>query len=336
MLLEPGEHWTDDFNQSVTTSKASTVTIDPISDSEIMSDIIPESPILGEEVQTLMVDGNMEYMWQTFEIPWNKLPMGTLLACEKGLKQRDIHTQVIHMVANEMRSIKTSPSSKAARIVAQKMISKYPLAFQDIDDDGVVLGDGSISVFMKLYERLSYLNRPHKRSSSEPTTSKKKMKHAVAGCQSGWNPEITTFKDEELTVLKENLNNFKNNDSLNNQMEFLLEKTFSLQREFLNNVEKSPTVVDILREWPILFNKSVIVWHFNKITNVDLNTFLVNLEQKHGKIMKFDKNGESARMTDDKYLQVLSVIFRYFKEDISKVYSAIQVSIPNKILYKLS
>lgn len=111
-------------------------------------------------------------MWSTFEIPWEKLPKETLFLCEQGVKKKEIITQIVHMIANEMRAIKNNPSSRATRTVAQKMIHKYPKMFQDVDDDGVVLADGSISIYMKIYDRLSYLNRPHKRSFHEPSKKK--------------------------------------------------------------------------------------------------------------------------------------------------------------------
>lgn len=48
------------------------------------------------------------------------------------------------MVINEMRAIKENIPSKALKILTNKLVSKYSDIFEDMDEDEVILGDGSI------------------------------------------------------------------------------------------------------------------------------------------------------------------------------------------------
>lgn len=49
------------------------------------------------------------------------------------------------------------------KVVARKLVDRYPQMFQDEDEDGVIIGDGAHTIYWKLQKRNNYLNRPHKR-----------------------------------------------------------------------------------------------------------------------------------------------------------------------------
>lgn len=53
--------------------------------------------------------------------------------------------EMIHVIINDMRQIK-----EALKMVANKLICKYPKIFKDVDDGGVVMGDGCCTTFTKL------------------------------------------------------------------------------------------------------------------------------------------------------------------------------------------
>jgi hypothetical protein len=48
------------------------------------------------------------------------------------------------------------------RVLAKKIINKYPKPFQDIEEDVVIIGDGCFSLTSKLIDRNNNLNRPTK------------------------------------------------------------------------------------------------------------------------------------------------------------------------------
>lgn len=160
LLLTKNETWQPQHvvvnttnTNSVSTSSSSTVTYR--SEEDLMD--LTSIPIIN-------VDSNMEVLWSEFVIPWDKIPEKVLKACESGISDKRIITDIIHVVINAMRDIKTNIPSKAFKLVAKKVIDRYPVAFRDQDDDGTVLGDGSHSMFSSLQDRNNYLNRPHKRS----------------------------------------------------------------------------------------------------------------------------------------------------------------------------
>ncbi|CAH0563085.1 unnamed protein product [Brassicogethes aeneus] len=140
------------------------------------------------------------------------------------LKEKTVKVVVIQTIIDEMRTMSDSIESKAFKIIAQKLVQTYPNTFKDVDIDGVVLGDGWHSTFLKLFDRNQYLNRPHKRSLEfkAPKIPNKKIKQvtsAKAGC-SNWQPQLSK-EDDPLKI------------------------TYAEQRHLLNNIENVPTVTEV-------------------------------------------------------------------------------------------
>lgn len=142
--------------------------------------------------------------------------------------------------------------------------------FKDIDDDDVMLGDGSHSTYLKLLDRNNYLNRPHKRYSELPSFSKnikyrKLATKAKAGCVN-WQPLNETCTTEvSRTNIKEKLQLVVQklellDDEEKKQITTDLETTFCEQRTYLN--KSQVTKSDILKEWPILFIHDYMLWHY--------------------------------------------------------------------------
>lgn len=184
--------------------------------------------------------------------------------CENGTRNKRAITEIVHIIVNEMRSIKTNIPSKAFKTIANKMISKYLQTFRDVDDDGVVLGDGISTLYLKLHERNSYLNRPHKRGNIDteplPSSKRKQKINITAGC-SNWNPQGVVNVDAQKELLKID---FATQDISEENLQ-ILESTFQEQRDCINNSKYA--IEEFKKEWPVLFNKKVIIWHFNKITS---------------------------------------------------------------------
>lgn len=121
-------------------------------------------------------------MWKNFTIPFHKFSNDVIVEIEKPVpleilktngeaaqtwleRRWRIQTQVVHIIVDEMRHIKTKIPMNAFKIIANKLSERYPL-FRDIDSDNVVIGDGCFTLTMKLIERNNYLNRPFKRKST--------------------------------------------------------------------------------------------------------------------------------------------------------------------------
>lgn len=252
-------------------------------------------------------------------------------------KDRNSITEVVQVVVHEMREISKHIPSKAFKMAAKKIIDRYPNIFKDVDSDGVVVGDGSHSLFSKLTDRNNYLNRPHKRTSNEkflqPAIPKNKIKmilNARAGC-SNWQPDIP----DTVQVAETDQEKLKTMDVTNDEIIILLENTFALQRQFLNNINEVPTITDIRNSWPILLTKRGILWHFQKLTGTSLQEISNKMEERSDKILEFGKLKKllvenEEEMDGTNFKLSLEVVAKYFKERMEAIFVEVGV------LYKFS
>nr|XP_023012729.1 uncharacterized protein LOC111502798 isoform X1 [Leptinotarsa decemlineata] len=255
-------------------------------------------------------------MWQMFEIPWNQLPRQMIESCERGEREKNVINFIVHMVVNKMREIKLVIPSSAIKIVTKKIVDRFPDTFRDLDEDGVVIGDGTHSVFRKIQDRNNYLNRPHKRKSKQSfdivVNNKKTEMSRRAGC-TNWDPPVNEPTGSYMSQITEN----------DEHLEEKLQKCFPEQRRFLN---KNPSLAAIKKECPVLLTRVGATFHFYKLTNSDM----ANLEPAVA--MKFDKflklNGfENVIHKESKLLTIIEIVARYFKEDLNLIYAE-----PNNIL----
>lgn len=180
ILLQPNEEW--------------------IPSSQICDDsdtLTTNSSILNEITNTIDIDNidNEEFQTQKnikatghsrvteIILPWEKLSDFTRQKCEAGERDRRAISDVIHMAITEMQKIDQLIPSKNIKIVAQKIVSKYPAVFQDTDDDGVVIGDGMHSTYNKLVDHNNYLNKPHKTPSPISDITGKTLFVFIKSCQ---------------------------------------------------------------------------------------------------------------------------------------------------------
>lgn len=347
ILLEPGEVWKPADTFSETESNTSTITL--VSNSKYQENVASapmDVPILldmtnsenkendnpylfvvpsaSEESHGSPKSPTNEYSWNEFKIPWNKIPQYMLEACEAGQITNTICTEIVHTVVNEMRNLKQTIPFKAFRIVGKKMADRYPKAFLDIDEDKTVLADGITTVVSKMHMRNAYLNRPHKRnagikSQGVPAKKLRNVINSRAGC-SNWQPTQSKRNGENIKNL---LNNMNETDT--NLFKYL-EETYSEQRIFLNDVLKPPSVQDIKNEWPVLLNSTAILWHFKKLTNVDIAE--IDFTEKSAKILQFaQEKGINYEIDYDEDLKALHILSAYFKEDLSIIFYQFKVSI---------
>lgn len=299
ILLTKNEQWISIEAASIG-SAASTLTVtsaDVTSDANTSnSDINNETILVDIQNSTafnvlsstpIIMDANFEYTWTHLDIPWSRIPQSFLQLLETGVKWQNCKSaisEICHTIVHEMRSIKTKIPVMAFKHIANKIVSKYPQTFIEHDIDGVVIGDGTYFLIRKLIDRNNYLNRPHKRgwedSNPTPLKLKKKKMNSVAGC-SHWEQSAEPTEDqsdqEKLKTLNETSDEYYN----------LLEKTYSDQRIFLNNIESPPSVDEIKEQWPALLQKAGAKWHFRKVTGVDLENLKTSIEEKAENILNY-------------------------------------------------
>lgn len=250
---------------------------------------------------------NAEYIWTSYDVPWSTIPEYILNDCEVGKKSLQTKTTIIHAIITDMRQIKTRIPMKAFRIVANKMTSKYPKMFVDVDEDGVVLGDGCSTLVNQLQDRNNYLNRPHKRpiktqSQESPINNKKQNVNKRSGC-TNWDPPL-----------------FSSTSNLDN--------IYALQRDFIN--KGATSVNDFKEKWPDSFSSDALFWHFNKLTDRPISQIDDFIKDKYQTVFDFGKATkkvmdvvelqEKCSDPNDILLNILQIFAAYFKEHVLAMY----------------
>lgn len=126
-----------------------------------------------------------ENTWNSFEIPWRCFSKSVLDDCKNGKRNPLTISTIVHTIVDRVREIEVFVPTKAFKVIAKKMVDLYPAMFQDVDDDNIVLGDGSHTITQKLIERNNYLNRPHKRRSCQTLDVSPKQKRKMLARKAG-------------------------------------------------------------------------------------------------------------------------------------------------------
>ncbi|KAG5884514.1 hypothetical protein JTB14_021650 [Gonioctena quinquepunctata] len=235
-------------------------------------------------------DCNTQFMWQIFDIPWDQLPRHMIESCERGEREKLVINYIVHTVVNKMREIKTVIPSSAIKIVTKKIVDRFPETFRDMDDDGVVIGDGTHSGIKKCGKFFE---------------NKKKEMSQRAGCMN-WDPPI----DESVRLHMEHITEIDEN------LEEKMEKCFPEQRRFLN---ENSSYQAIKSKCPILLTETGATLHFNKLTSSDMSNLKQAVEEKFQKFHKLNGYGELTQ-NQSKLLAVLEIVTKYFKEDLKLIY----------------
>lgn len=217
---------------------------------------------------------------------------------EAGNRSKYVIHAVVNRIVSEMRNIREFIPSKAFKIIANKIIEKYP-QFKDTDEDGKCFGDGSHTLYLKLRDRNCYLNRPHmkkslSRSLNIPLKKQLKVLSAKAGC-SNWQPDNyveseteDTIEDKTVFLRQVILQDAAENDpDTQKKIYSYLETTYPAQRLFLNNVHQPPTIQDIKTSWPILLQKKYIFWHYHKLMGHSISILKEQILKKQEKILMY-------------------------------------------------
>jgi len=179
MLLWPEESWSVQNESAVNISSdsaslTSSLTEEPFSPSS--SSLSISSPI--NEIS----NNKQNEFWKNFQIPWNYLEPTVLKELQNGSRNKYIINTVVSRTVSEMRNVQKFIPSKALKIIAEKIVNKYPQTSKDINEDSTCFGEGFHIAYLKLRDRNYYLNKPHmKRSLSQSLNigTSKKIKESI-------------------------------------------------------------------------------------------------------------------------------------------------------------
>ncbi|XP_029157655.1 uncharacterized protein LOC114930077 isoform X2 [Nylanderia fulva] len=221
-------------------------------------------------------------------------------------------------------------------------VDKYPQIFKDMDEDGRCFGDGSHSIYLKLRDRNSYLNRPHmKRCLSQslniPLKKQKKVLSAKAGCNN-WQPEkyIDTETEETIEDKAKFLRQIVHDDSssdpkIQHKINLYLEATYPAQRLFLNDVYKTPTIEDVKTTWPILLKKKYMFWHYEQLMGHSVDLLKQEILKKQDKILIYGqhkKYKDIINSNNPTELKLIKIIMKHFKEDFQELFKTYPEATP--------
>jgi len=69
---------------------------------------------------------------------------------QNGSRNKYIINAVVNRTVSEMRNVQKFIPSKAFKIIAEKIVNKYPQTFKDINEDGTCFGEGFHTTYLKL------------------------------------------------------------------------------------------------------------------------------------------------------------------------------------------
>ncbi|XP_071053983.1 uncharacterized protein [Onthophagus taurus] len=214
---------------------------------------------------------------------------------------------------DKMRTLATHISIGVFKIIAAKVIAKYPFIFKDTDRNNVTIGTGDHGLVSKLIDRNNYLNRQHKRSitptTKMPKSKIRKLMNIRSGCARNWNPEALNVSTDVKHYLQ-------NAQEMDDRFWGKMEESFAEQRSFINNFE-NPSIQVIKTEWPVLLKKEVIFWHFEKITGCNLSDVKNNLTEKVQDILNIKTKNNKLGDIHDQLLSSLQLVATHFKEHLT-------------------
>lgn len=109
----------------------------------------------------------------------------------------------------------------------------------------------------------------------------------------------------------------------------MMESRYIEQRKFLENFQNLPSLNDIKKNFPILFQLKSIIFHFNKLISKKLEDLPTLMEEKSKKIVEYAIQYKFLKLNNDEdyCIQSLRFFTLYFKEDFEKMYYKLKVNI---------
>lgn len=132
LLLEPNQIWKsiDNISTSSTVTVGSNISLE-LSDSSqenLIFERQTENNYLSVEKQHSLIT-----LWKNFTIPWNKISTLGIKSLQKNKRDIKVITEVVHTVADEIRSIGPYIPAKHLKNIAKQICKEYPQSLEDRD-----------------------------------------------------------------------------------------------------------------------------------------------------------------------------------------------------------
>lgn len=283
-------------------------------------------------------------LFDKFVIPFEDFPTdikNVLLAKEKlGTKLNDM----VQIIVKELRKISPFIPVSVFRLIGQKLANQYPETFKSsLTSD---TNFGSSVIVSKLINHNNYLNRPGSNELMRdiPTNKRRKLRTIGETCVN-WLPttndekSISENESKRIQLLNQHVKGKLTNEEWLSVIENM-KLTYDLQRAFLN---KSPTTLEIIEDWPYLLKEECLLNHFEKLMDINLSMLKDNVNLKKSYILATGKSAKqkdivnlfknptpyaSTKLTD---VIMFDYIFIHFKEDRKLIFDILKVNKYNKL-----
>lgn len=283
-------------------------------------------------------------IFRNFQIPWEKVSSDILESLARKEKIGTNLNRFANVIIDEMRKLSYFLPMNAIRTVCDKIAMKYPESFLECDLNGHILSATPFSLITTMKNRNNFMNRAPKKSKSEMETSipikQQRLVNTLKETCANWQPQnlpegesINSMELKRNALIKLHANVSFSEEERKNVTEFMKE-CFPMQRKYFNNMERVPTIGEIKKNWPFIFDKENLYNHFQLLMNLDTNIFKTNFEKNKMKIHQIVKTTAEESPCGDEY--TFHAIAHYFKEKTDMLYMKFTVNKYKKFLLTLS
>ncbi|CAL1269952.1 unnamed protein product [Larinioides sclopetarius] len=199
----------------------------------------------------------------SFIIPWSSFPREVATECDnKKRLRKTVYSEMVRILAENISRINPSPGRNNLRIIAKKVVARYPETFEDRCGDSII---GGCSTLMKKIEHCLE-NRNRRKDFSdlfEIKTNDSKIKKTSRNSYacSNWQPNQLPDGESKASQLQHKNFLLKEHKKLVRDEETikqLMITTYASQRYTINSKN---SVKVIKEEWPTLFETDYFINH---------------------------------------------------------------------------
>lgn len=345
----------EDFEETLSASTASTSDLDDSFSVASSSSTINECPQLPQPSHSSTPIPCTNWP-ERMQIPWGEMPERLKAATRN--KKRPLPSdrrKMVRKVVDAMRKHHLNPNKAQCATVADRIVSQHPDSFEDKTGDGETLGSGYYSLLMQIKTRVEHMNR------NCSTTRLRKVRRQINvgapeaiksgptdtyGCVN-WQPKsppdgetVESLEQKRKELVQLFSNKGPTGGSNIGLVDQLMEKTYYLQRQHINNTMPLP---ELKTNWPYLFEDRWFCEHFKTLTGISIYQSLMQAFQKKGQriitylqskknctpiIASVLKRIEETEMNDGSVLAIgtMLLVMAHFEEEEQGLFLLAEVS----------
>ena len=241
--------------------------------------------------------------------------------------------EVVRVLCDEIHDKCASPQRRDIQKMAEMMVNRYPISFEDRSLGDRLIQDGSYTLFTQMENRIYNMKRGSDTSNSSENEGSSKKKKSL------WNinPEYAqpwTSSSSELESLRSNLiRMYEDQEDDSEKINMALIKCLAIVRESI----LTKPLKEVQRDWPILFTANGFKLHYQAVMKkslVDVIKIVYKSRRnvlgymqiiqhkviKLQSVLKSIQSAEEEQRTQTKIMGIAALVCSYFSEDFSLIY----------------